>query len=255
MGSAPDSQRRYYELDPDKVQATISSLSLRIAERFPGSGLAGVARELVEIGKLARERMEWIGQPIWKVRALTYIVVALLLGGIALLLFNLKPQEGVFEFTTFVGVLESGLNDLVMLGIGIFFLVTLETRIKRKRALEAIHELRSIAHVIDMHQLTKDPDRLLRKADENTEHSPRSELTIFQLRRYLDYCAELLSLTGKIASLYLGHFGDSAAIAAVNEIEDLTTGLSRKIWQKIMILQGGGIADDEGSGEPEIDAN
>ena len=26
---------------------------------------------------------------------------------------------------------------------------------------------------------------------------------------------------------------------AVNEIEDLTTGLSRKIWQKIMILQSG----------------
>ena len=28
------------------------------------------------------------------------------------------------------------------------------------RALKAIHELRSIAHIIDMHQLTKDPERI-----------------------------------------------------------------------------------------------
>jgi hypothetical protein len=27
-----------------------------------------------------------------------------------------------------------------------------------------------------------------------------------------------------------------AALGAVNEVEELTTGLSRKIWQKIMIL-------------------
>ena len=172
-------------------------------------------------------------------RGITFFVIATLVIGIGVLAFNLKPEEGVFQFTTFIAVLESGLNDLVMLSLGIFFLVTFETRIKRKRALEAIHELRSIAHVIDMHQLTKDPDRQVRGEGEDTEHSPKSELTTFELRRYLDYCAEMLSLTGKVATLYLRDFEDGEAIAAVNEIEDLTTGLSRKIWQKIMILQGG----------------
>lgn len=244
MGQSSDSRRRYYELDPARVQATIAGLSLRVGERFPGSGLSGVARELVEIGKLARERMEWIGRPIWAVRGVTVLVVALLVVGFCVMLFNLKPEEGVFEFVTFVSVLEAGLNDVVMLSVGIFFLVTVETRIKRKRALEAIHELRSIAHVIDMHQLTKDPDRVSRSAGEDTQHSPKSELTVFELRRYLDYCAEMLSLTGKVASLYLRHFEDSAAIAAVNEIEELTTGLSRKIWQKIMILQDRGQSRD-----------
>ena len=232
-----ESRRRYFELDPDKVLETISELSRRIDDRFPGSGLSKVAGELEEIGKLGRERMEWIGRPIWLVRGVTIFVIAMLVLLLLVLMFNLKPDEGVFEFITFVSVLESGLNDLVMLSVGIFFLVTLETRIKRKRALEAIHELRSIAHVIDMHQLTKDPDRVLRSSDENTEHSPKSDLDAFTLRRYLDYCAEMLSLTGKIASLYLRNFQDTAAIAAVNEIEELTTGLSRKIWQKIMILQ------------------
>ena len=68
-------------------------------------------------------------------------------------------------------IFESGINNAVMIAIGIFFLVTIETRIKRRRALHAIHELRSMAHVIDLHQLTKDPDRL-RKDRADTPNSP-----------------------------------------------------------------------------------
>jgi hypothetical protein len=46
----------------------------------------------------------------------------------------------------------------------------------------------------------------------------------------------MLSLIGKLAALYVQKFDDPVALAAVNEVEELTTGLSRKIWQKIMIL-------------------
>jgi len=46
----------------------------------------------------------------------------------------------------------------------------------------------------------------------------------------------MLSIIGKIAALYVQQFNDPPALAAVNEVESLTTGLSRKIWQKIMIL-------------------
>ena len=41
---------------------------------------------------------------------------------------------------------------------------------------------------------------------------------------------------GKVAALYVQHFEDSQAVAAVNDVEQLTSGLARKIWQKIMIL-------------------
>jgi hypothetical protein len=58
----------------------------------------------------------------------------------------------------------------------------------------------------------------------------------FELMRYLDYCSEMLALTGKLAALYMQDMRDPVIIEAVNEIEDLTTSLSRKIWQKIMIL-------------------
>ena len=122
-----------------------------------------------------------------------------------------------------------------MIGAAILFLVALEARIKRKRCLAAIHELRSIAHIIDMHQLTKDPDRLVLPGPD-TKSSPHRTMTAFELTRYLDYCIEMLSLAGKIAALYIQHFEDSEAVAAVNDLEDLTSGLSRKIWQKIMVL-------------------
>jgi len=46
----------------------------------------------------------------------------------------------------------------------------------------------------------------------------------------------MLSLIGKLGALYVQKFNDPVALAAVNDVEQLTTGLSRKIWQKIMIL-------------------
>ncbi len=135
----------------------------------------------------------------------------------------------------FIQVLEAGINDVVLIAAGIFFLITLENRLKRKRALDALHELRSIAHIIDMHQLTKDPEYAFGRGT-TTASSPQRKLAPAELARYLDYCSEMLSLTGKIAALYAQTFDDSVAMTAVNEIEDLTTGLSRKIWQKLMVL-------------------
>jgi hypothetical protein len=58
----------------------------------------------------------------------------------------------------------------------------------------------------------------------------------FQLARYLDYCAEMLALTAKLAALYAGESDDPVIVSAVNDIETLTSDLGRKIWQKIMIL-------------------
>ena len=51
-----------------------------------------------------------------------------------------------------------------------------------------------------------------------------------------DHIVETISLTGKIAALYGERSDDSVALSAVDEIESLTTDLSRKIWQKIMIV-------------------
>ena len=222
-------------LDPDAVATTADLLCRRIDERFPASGLSRVGRELHRIAMQCGARAAWIGRPILGLRVLAGLLTVLIVGGLAGTMGSLrKPKEPV-EALQFIQVLEAGINDVVLVGAGIFFLITLETRLRRRRALTAIRELRALAHIIDMHQLTKDPEWLLSPGRETTVLPPRL-MTRFELSRYLDYCAEMLSITGKVAALYIQGFDDAVALAAVNEVESLTTGLSGKIWQKIVIL-------------------
>jgi hypothetical protein len=140
-------------------------------------------------------------------------------------------------------MLDAALNDVVLIGAALFFLITVEGRIKRHRALRFLRELSAIAHLVDMHQLTKDPEHGA-SASSATPSSPRHALSNFELGRYLDYCSEMLSLISKIAALYAQKSDDAVVLTAVDEVETLTTGLSGKIWQKIMILDR--IASSEG---------
>jgi hypothetical protein len=119
--------------------------------------------------------------------------------------------------------------------VALAFLLTLEGRLKRKRALGFIKELRAVAHLVDMHQLTKDPHRITASAPD-TPSSPQRQLTPLELGRYLDYCSEMVALTAKIAALYAQRFDDAVVLQAVDEVEDLTTGIAGKTWQKITML-------------------
>jgi hypothetical protein len=228
----------YQSLNSDKVVETIERLCQRIEKRFPDSGLSKLCRKLLEISRVTQERTEWIAKPILGLRIGSLLLVGLIVAGVILAALALtKPADSVY-LLAFVQVLESGTNDIILIGAAIFFLVTLEGRIKRGRALRAVHELRVIAHIVDMHQLTKDPERLLAGGEGNsTAQSGEKALTPYQLGKYLDYCAEMLSLCSKVAVLYVQNFNDPVVLAAVNEIESLTSGLSRKIWQKMMFLQ------------------
>jgi hypothetical protein len=225
----------YRSLDSEKILDTIKTLSRRIDERFPGSGLDRVCTELLTIAGESQRRIAWIAKPQKYLRFITAVLVTIMIVGLLFVLASAAWPRSGFDLVVLVQVSEAGLNVFILLSAAILFLVTAETRVKRRRALKAIHELRALAHVIDMHQLTKDPERLQARRSQ-TASSPKQTLTQFELGRYLDYCSEMLSLIGKLAALYVQKFDDPVALAAVNEVEDLTTGLSRKIWQKIMIL-------------------
>ena len=86
-----------------------------------------------------------------------------------------------------------------------------------------------------MHQLTKHPERVA-GGGPDTPSSPKRQLTPFELTRYLDYCSEMLALLSKLAALRTQNFSDPVTLEAVNDVENLTQGLARTIWQKIMIL-------------------
>jgi len=228
----------YRSLNSEKILDTIETLGKRIEERFPASGLGRVCQELRTIAVESQRRSAWIAKPQRLLRCITGALGTVIIVSLLIVLARASWPRSGFDLVLLVQVSEAGLNVFLLLSAAILFLVTAETRIKRRRALKAIHELRALAHVIDMHQLTKDPERLLARTME-TRSSPKQHLSPFELGRYLDYCSEMLSLIGKLAALYVQKFDDPVALVAVNEVEELTTGLSRKIWQKIMIINSG----------------
>lgn len=197
--------------------------------------MSKVSAELLAVSERAAELSSWLAKPHLPLRALAgagIVAVLVIVAGVAM---SMKLQFTISSVTEFLQGSEAAINEAVFIGIAVFFFVTLETRLKRRRALRAIHELRSIAHIIDMHQLTKDPERITGApvADVAVAKRPQSPA---ELIRYLDYCSDLLALISKIAALYVQNFDDPVTLSAVNEVENLTNGLSRKIWQKIMIF-------------------
>jgi len=229
----------YRSLDPARVVETAGTLQRRITARFPESGLSRVATELTAVADEAAALSQWLAKPQWLMRVLAGLGIALLLlvvGTAAMTVYqtlhaNFAPSS-LYELLQGA---DAAINETVLLGVAIFFLLRMETRIKRSRAQKATHVLRSITHIIDMHQLTKDPYRVL-QFHPTPASSSKPPLTALELERYLDYCSELLAVCSKIAAIYVQHFDDEVTLSAVNDVEDLTSGLSRKIWQKIMIL-------------------
>jgi hypothetical protein len=137
--------------------------------------------------------------------------------------------------TLSVETLEAAINTALLAGVGLLALVRLEARVKSRRVARGLHGLRSVIHVIDMHQLTKDPVALSPDFHP-TATSPRRDMDAVALSRYLDYCSELLAITGKLAALYAQAVPEEGVASAVNDIEVLGASLSRKIWQKITLI-------------------
>jgi hypothetical protein len=212
------------ELRADEITKTLETLLSRIENRFPGSGLSGVCRELIEFSTETKLVMDWVVRPIWWLRLSVGGFVALAVVGIVYTVSRLNLSLDGLSVGDLIQALEATTSEILLIAAGLFFLISLETRVKRARVVQALNELRAVAHIVDMKQLTKDPD------------NPKREMDDLKLGRYLDYCSELLSLVSKIGFLYVTRFDDPDANQSVNELESLTSGLSRKIWQKISIL-------------------
>ncbi|MBI3558544.1 MAG: hypothetical protein HY074_19925 [Deltaproteobacteria bacterium] len=218
----------FKSLDANEIVHTAAELARRIDERFPKRGISRVAASLLRVAEDAAERTRLIKEAHIPIRIVMALTVILILAPLLGVLPMLRISPNILGATEFIQTFESLLGTVFFLGAIITFLVSLEIRFKRSRALEAIHEMRAMAHIIDMHQLTKDPERVL--VGEN-------KLTAFELSRYFDYLTDMLALIAKISALYVQEFHDPVALAAADQIEDLTTQLSQKVFQKTMVLE------------------
>ena len=226
---------KFRRLDAAKIVETVQALHKRIDERFPGSGLGKVVAELLEVAQETVERTAWIQKPHFLLRGVAAVLILLIVGVLILVAMQIKKFQ-LDEFTNSMQGIDSAIGSVVFIGAAILFFVSWENRIKRRRALKALHELRALAHIIDMHQLTKDPEIYVNRKQTETVHIKRA-MTPFELNRYLDYCSDALACISKIAALYVQGFEDPVLLDAVDDVEDLTAGFSRKIWQKITLIE------------------
>ena len=226
----------YAELDGAQIRATIQKLQQRIVARFPGSGLSRISVDLGRLAESAEQEIDRLRKPVWLARfgaALGVLGIAAIAAGVAFGAISRSLDMGALS--EFLQGIEAAANGVILLAIGSFFMFTLETRVKRKVVLKALYRLRGVIHVVDMHQLTKDPEYVAVPGGPAVRDG-EPMLTRFQMARYLDYCSELFALSSKVAALYSHHMNDAVVVAAVNEIESLAATLAQKVWQKITIL-------------------
>ncbi len=129
----------YHNLDADKIVDTIRRLRDRIQARFPEAGLGRVAEELLRIAEKAAFKAEAIAKPYWPYRIGMGILGSAFLVLVGYIILHLKGVSTQVERYTelFQGV-DSALNTFLLMGGAIFFLFTLEVRLKRNRAARAV---------------------------------------------------------------------------------------------------------------------
>ncbi|MBF0689864.1 MAG: hypothetical protein IR158_19080 [Cellulomonas sp.] len=230
---------RYERLDPAAVCATVDRLHARIATRFPDRNLRHVAAELAGLVSDVGEQEARTRRHEHVARVASLVAVVLVVGATVFALV-MAVRDAVAAATSlrafeWLPVVESAINDTVFAGIAVWFLLAVPARLQRAATLRRLHRLRSLAHVIDMHQLTKDPERL-RPGFRTTSQSVDVGLDADGLAAYLDYCTELLSLVAKAAALCAEESTDAVVLDTVSTVENVTGGMSTKIWQKIATL-------------------
>ena len=195
----------YRALNPERIERTVERLLQRVEQRFPGSGLAGVVRELLGIARHTAETAIWISRPLIPLRVAIGFLGILMLVGLLVSLRSLQVQMGPPTLPELAQGIESAIGDVVYVAVAVFFLTTIETRIKRRRALRAIHELRSIAHV-DRHAPAHQGPGVGARARPGDRARPAAldvAVRAVPLPRLL---LGELSLTGKVAALYIQRF-------------------------------------------------
>lgn len=229
-------------LDPRDVTAKVQTLARRVAERFPTRGLtqavmdlAGNAAAIADDARSLSRRNPYL-QFMTGVLLLSGLAAAVYVLGRAVSLNLEVPAEIKFyEFFSAIQGVEAIIHIIALTAGGMYFLVTLDRRARRQRALEGLYSLRAYAHVIDIHQLNKDPSALAAGLAP-ARSSPDRDLPPRELLRYLDSCSEMLAMISKLAALYAQYSRDPVVMDTVNGVEMLTTSLSNHIWQKIAVL-------------------
>ena len=197
--------------------------SARIRARFPDRRLGNVAAELgtavpeihggFEESKARRRQVRLVS----RVTSVAVVVLASPSSPCALRDAFTRGTEHSFDW---VPLVESLINDIVFTAIAVFFLWAMPERLERRTLLDLLHRLRSLAHVVDMHQLDKDPEQA--RADYvPTAKSRRHRMNAEDAAPLLRLLQRARLPDRKTAALCAERTSDPVVLHTVSEIETL----------------------------------
>src|SRR5207245_44978 len=140
----PESSAKYRRLDSEQIIQTVQVLRGRIEARFPGSGLSQVVAELLQVAGETLPRIRWIQKPHVPLRVGAAVLSVAMVSILVLMVVHIR-QFQFNDYTNFIQAFEASISSIVFIGAASLFLISWENRIKRRRALKAIHELRALA--------------------------------------------------------------------------------------------------------------
>jgi hypothetical protein len=146
-----------HRLDPAKIVETAENLARGVGERLPGSTLAGLAVELAAIARETDERARQARRPIYAIRVASVLAISASILGLWYLAGHIHTRWEFGTITELFEATDAGFNLLVLLAGALWFLITIEARLKRRKALDFLEELREFIHVIDVTQLYYTP--------------------------------------------------------------------------------------------------
>ncbi|MCW2758887.1 MAG: hypothetical protein JWO46_2633, partial [Nocardioidaceae bacterium] len=234
-----------HQLDRQLLADSLERLHQRISARLPDQNLTALAASIKTSVPDAHARYEATAHRLQRISGWTRAisVVFVLAVAVALVLALADFSRSSHDGADWLSLVNTVVGDLVYAAVAVAFLRAVPERLTRSSLTHVLHELRSTAHVIDMHQLGKDPERL-RDDYEATgasihPHLPHKESAAARradLHHYLTYCIELLGLVSKSAALCAESSGDPVVLSMVNDVESLTSDMSQKIFQKLALL-------------------
>jgi hypothetical protein len=145
------------QLAAGHVGATVAQLERRIHARFGERGLTKAVRDLGQLVVLVQTEA---GESHVRLRRTTLAArttsITIIGATLFALVFGLRSAvtQGLEQTAGWVPLVESVINDLVFAAIAVLFLWAMPERLERRALLRLLHRLRSLAHVIDMHQLS-----------------------------------------------------------------------------------------------------
>ncbi|MCY2966867.1 MAG: hypothetical protein NT069_25090 [Planctomycetota bacterium] len=214
-----------HQLDPSRIIQTAEKLAQRIGQSLPGTTLAGLAAEIVQIARDTDQRIRQILKPNLAIRIGSVTAIGLTLACLWYFMQDLHTRLEFRTITEFLGAANTCFNFLVALAGGLWFFVTLESRIKRKKILASIQELRELIHVIDATQLYYTPEMYGPDSD-STKTDQRFDHT------YLLDCSQLLGVISNLAALYTRGAADDSIMRAAADVEMLAAALTGKLYAK-----------------------